>query len=413
MKAAIVSIGDELLIGQTVNTNASFISEQLTLIGVAVQKVLTISDDEQEIKDALSHCQNKFEIVIITGGLGPTKDDITKKTIASHFNKKLVLNELVLEKVESFFKAFNRDIQDVNRLQALVPEDCEVLMNAVGTAPGMWIHEKNTVFVSLPGVPREMRYLITEEVVPKIKATFQLPAIYSYNILTQGIGESYIAEEIADLEDALPSNIKLAYLPSRGLVKLRLTGRGSQSEILKTQVDKYAKKISTRIAEHVFGKNEDDLAQVVGELLIERGKTVCSAESLTGGSIAAELVKVSGASKYYQGGIVAYQNEVKTQELNVNPSLIEKYGVVSAEVVEAMALGALNKFKTDYSIATTGIAGPDGGTEDCPVGTVYIGVGYNNKVFIKSFSFGSIRSDVIRRTVLSAINLLRSVMLEQ
>lgn len=412
MKAAIISIGDELLIGQTVNTNASYIGEQLTLIGVDVRIVFTISDKEQDILYTLKSCQDKYDFAIITGGLGPTKDDITKLTLAKYFQVKLVSDPDVLDNVLSFFEKYKREVLPINLLQAEVPEGCEVMMNKAGTAPGMWMEKGNTVFVSMPGVPREMRYLVSKELVPRIQGKYNLPAIYSHHILTQGIGESYIADEISDIEDNLPVGISLAYLPSRGMVKLRVTGRGEVSHDVKKVVDQQVRLIKDKIADHVFGDNDDSLAKVVGAILSQSASTVSVAESLTGGSIGKELTAVPGSSAYFLGGVISYDAEVKIKALNVSRESIDQYNVVSEKVAVEMAKGALEKFGSTYALATTGIAGPEGGTPEIPSGTVYIAIASQNKVSCVKFNFGGSRNDVIRRTVLSALNMLRNCLNE-
>jgi nicotinamide-nucleotide amidase len=408
MKAAIVSIGDELLIGQTINTNASYIGEQLTLIGVDVQVVFTISDKEDDILSTLALCQNKYQLVVLTGGLGPTKDDITKTTLAKYFGVNLVENQAVLQNVMSFFASYKKEVQPVNLLQAKVPEHCRILMNKAGTAPGMWMTKGETIFVSMPGVPREMKYLMSKELIPILINEFELPSIYSHNILTQGVGESYISESIEDIEDNLPTGVSLAYLPSRGMVKLRVTGRGANEKKVIDLVNGQVKLIKAKIPECVFGDNHDDLANIIGDLLLSKNETLSIAESLTGGALGAKITTVSGASAYFLGGVLSYDAEVKIKELNVHPDTINKHDVVSEEVAVQMALGALEKFGSTYSISTTGVAGPKGGTIDIPVGTVFIAVASKEGVICRKFNFGGDRSGVVRRTVLSALNMLRA-----
>jgi nicotinamide-nucleotide amidase len=412
MKAAIVCIGDELLIGQTINTNASYIGEQLTLIGVDVRAVYTISDKEKEILDTLTLCQNRYQLVVLTGGLGPTKDDITKTTLAKYFDVPLVLDEAVLANVMSFFKSYKKEVQPVNRLQAEVPEGSRVLMNKAGTAPGMWMEKGESVFVSMPGVPREMRYLTSKELVPILQKEYKLPSIYSHNILTQGIGESYIAEQIADIEDGLPAGISLAYLPSRGMVKLRVTGRGAEEKEVISAVSEQVALIKSRIGKHIFGDNEEGLAKVVGDMLLDKKATLSVAESLTGGALGKEITDVAGASSYFLGGVVSYHEEVKVKELGVDTRTIEKHNVVSEEVAREMANGALLKFGSTYSIATTGVAGPEGGTAKIPVGTVFIAVASKEGVTCRKFNYGGDRSGVVRRTVLAGLNMLRVELLK-
>ncbi len=408
MKAAIISIGDELLIGQTVNTNASWMGEQCTKNGITVSQVFTISDAEQEILDCLSYCQNKFEVVLITGGLGPTNDDITKKCIAKYLHVPLEQDLAVLENVKVFFKTFDRPVGQVNIEQANVPKGCTVLMNKVGTAPGMWMVKHKTVFVSMPGVPREMKYLMSEDILPKIRNEYNLPIIYSHNLLIQGIGESFIAEKIEKIEKLLPKNIKLAYLPSRGTVKLRITGKGNDVGHVKDMVNLYVQQIEQEIPDYVYGHNDDTLAAVLGEILTKQKLSVSVAESVTGGAITAAISSITGASNYFKGGIVAYQNSIKIQELEVLESTINENGVVSEQVAKQMAIGVRNKFQSDVSIATTGFAGPmHDASEIHPVGTVFIAIATNDQVAVTKLNLGGSRSGVIRRATLSALNLLR------
>ncbi len=407
MNAAIISIGDELLIGQTINTNASYIGENLSAIGVEVQTVFTISDKEQDILSTLSLCQNKYQLVVLTGGLGPTNDDITKLTLAKYLGAELVINEEVLENVQAFFKSYGRSIKPVNELQAQVPVGSEVLMNDMGTAPGMWMRKSATIFVSLPGVPREMRYLVKEKLLSKLQENFELPIIYSHHILTQGIGESYIAEEIADIEEALPQGLSLAYLPSRGLVKLRVTGRGASQQKVEQVVHQQVRLIEKRIERHVFGSNQETLSGVIGGFLRRRNMTVSVAESLTGGALGQEITGQVGSSAYFLGGVLSYDAQVKIRELGVDPEIIEQHTSVCEQVATQMASGARSKFKSDFSIATTGLAGPQGGSEEVPVGTVYVAIASRDGVVCKHFTFGGERSGVVRRTVLASLNMLR------
>lgn len=411
MKAAIISIGDELLIGQTINTNASWMGQELTKIGVNVCEVLAISDSETAIISALKLYQNKYELVLITGGLGPTKDDITKKTLAKHFDSNLITNQEALDNVLAFFKAFNREISDINKLQALVLQKGEVLINKAGTAPGTWIKKEKTVYVSMPGVPREMKYLMINEVIPKIKANYNLPVIYNLTLLTQGIGESYISDLIADIEDNLPSHIKFAYLPSQGMVKFRITARGVDKSQLQKEVTAIANEIKSRLDFYYYGENEDSLADIIGQLLKKNQQTLSTAESLSSGSVAREITSVPGSSAYFIGGIISYDARVKVNELKVAQSLIDEHNVVSEQVAKAMAEGARQKFASDYAIATTGLAGPDGGSELIPIGTVYIAVASPKTTTVVKFNMGNERSAVLRRTTLSALNLLRKVII--
>ena len=406
MNSIVISIGDELLIGQTINTNAGWMGAVLNRNGVELTEVLTISDDEIAIKDAFVYAQAKANLVLITGGLGPTKDDITKRVFADYFNAPLVENKKALENVEGFFKRYNREMLEINKFQALVPEGCEMLLNKAGTAPGMWMEHKNVVFVSMPGVPSEMKYLMEHEVLPKIKKRFELPVIVHQTMMTQGIGESYIAEEISDIEDALPNHIKLAYLPSPGIVKLRLSGRGKEEAPLMKEIDALFNAIESRIKKHVFSKTEAQLQEILSKVLKGKKRTVSTAESLTSGALAARITSVPGASEYFKGSVVAYSNAVKINQLGVSVDSIELKGEVSKEVVEQMAIGAKGIFGTDYAVATSGIAGPDGGTEEKPVGTVWIAIAGPKGVVSEQFQMGKGRGRVVEKTIFSALSCL-------
>jgi nicotinamide-nucleotide amidase len=409
MNCIIISVGDELLIGQTINTNAGWMGSELNKIGVEVTEVLTISDRGQAINEALTYAETRAGIVLLTGGLGPTKDDITKKVFADFFNAPLVENKQALENAEGFFKRYNRPMLPVNKLQALVPEGCQMLLNKVGTAPGMWMENRNAVFVSMPGVPSEMRYLMQNEVLSRIKGQFKLPVIVHKTIMTLGLGESYIAEEIKDIEDALPSYIKLAYLPSPGLVKLRLSGKGEDKKILEIEIEALFDRIEERIPESVYARKEVMIEEIVGDKLRDKGYTIATAESCTSGALASKIASVSGASEYFIGSIVAYSNDVKKNILDVNEEVLMSAGAVSQETVKQMALGAKKLFGTDYAIATSGIAGPTGGTDEKPIGTVWIGIAFPQGVITEKFQMGKVRERVVRKTVLVALGRILSL----
>jgi nicotinamide-nucleotide amidase len=409
MNCIIISVGDELLIGQTINTNAGWMGSELNKIGVEVTEVLTISDQGQAINEALTYAETRAGIVLLTGGLGPTKDDITKKVFADFFNAPLVENKQALENAEGFFKRYNRPMLPVNKLQALVPEGCQMLLNKVGTAPGMWMENRNAVFVSMPGVPSEMRYLMQNEVLSRIKGQFKLPVIVHKTIMTLGLGESYIAEEIKDIEDALPSYIKLAYLPSPGLVKLRLSGKGEDKKILEIEIEALFDRIEERIPESVYARKEVMIEEIVGDKLRDKGYTIATAESCTSGALASKIASVSGASEYFIGSIVAYSNDVKKNILDVNEEVLMSAGAVSQETVKQMALGAKKLFGTDYAIATSGIAGPTGGTDEKPIGTVWIGIAFPQGVITEKFQMGKVRERVVRKTVLVALGRILSL----
>nr|WP_315202987.1 competence/damage-inducible protein A [uncultured Flavobacterium sp.] len=408
MKAAIVTIGDEILIGQIVDTNSGFIAKSLDRIGVEVHEMLSISDSREHILNTFLKLQNKVDIVIITGGLGPTKDDITKKTFCDYFEDELVVDTVVLahvtELIEGFYK---RAITQINKDQALVPSKCIVLHNQVGTAPGLWMKKENTVFVSLPGVPFEMKYLIENEIIPKIVRDYQRPYILHKTILTYGRGESAVAEQIEDWENNLPEFIKLAYLPAPGRVRLRLSARGTDKELMEKAIEENVVSLAKIIGDIIVGFEDDEtLETVVGKILTRQKKTISTAESCTGGNIAQLLSSVPGASNYFKGSIVAYSTEVKQNVLGVSKNLIAEHSVVSAEVAKAMALNVKTLLKTDYAIATTGNAGPSKGEADADVGTVFIALATPNEVLVEMFNFGQPREKVIDRAAVKGMEML-------
>lgn len=409
MKATIVTIGDEILIGQIIDTNSGYIAKALDKIGVQTHELLSISDDKQHILDTFNSLQNKVDFVIITGGLGPTKDDITKKTFCEYFDDILIENQEVLTHVKEMIESiFKRPITQMNRDQALVPSKCEVLFNKVGTAPGMWMKKENTVYVSLPGVPYEMKYLVENEIVPKIVKEYDRPYIIHKTILTYGQGESLVAERIEDWENELPDFIKLAYLPAPGRVRLRLTARGTNKELLQKAIDKNVQSLSKIISDIIVGYDEDQTIEVVlGRQLTKLGKTIATAESCTGGKIAQVLTSVSGASNYFRGSVVSYATDTKVSVLGVSQQVIDKHSVVSAQVAKEMAIGIQKLMKTDYAIATTGNAGPSKGDADASVGTVFIALITPNNIIVEEFNFGQPREKVIDRTVNKAFEMLQ------
>ena len=415
MKAAIVTIGDEILIGQIVDTNSSYIAKALDKIGIATHEMLSISDDKQHILDTFNVLQNKVNVVIITGGLGPTKDDITKKTFCDYFEDTLVENEAVLLHVKSIIEGiYKRPITQINREQALVPTKAKVLFNQVGTAPGMWMEKEKTVFISLPGVPYEMKYLVDNEVIPNLVQKFERPYIVHQTIMTYGRGESMIAEQIEEWEDNLPDFIKLAYLPSPGKVRLRLTARGTNEELLKNEIKQQVEKLDLLIHDIIVGYNEDEAIEVVlGRLLTEKKVTISTAESCTGGKIAATLSAVPGASNYFKGSIVSYATQTKISVLGIANEAVAKYGVVSAEVATEMAKAAQKIMASDYAIATTGNAGPTKGDEAAELGTVFIAIATPKGVFVEEFNFGQPREKVIDRAVSKALELIYKEILKK
>ncbi|MBD3724251.1 MAG: competence/damage-inducible protein A [Flavobacteriaceae bacterium] len=415
MKASIVTIGDEILIGQIVDTNSAFIAKQLDKIGISVAEMRSISDDKTQILQTLSELQNQIDVVIITGGLGPTKDDITKKTICEYCDDELIESEAVLQHVKELIEGFyKRPITQINRDQALVPSKAEVLFNKMGTAPGMWLQKENTVFISLPGVPYEMKYLIENEVVPKLVQKFSRPFIVHKTIMTYGRGESLIAEQIENWENNLPVFIKLAYLPSPGRVRLRLSARGTNENELKKAIDDEVVKLHELIGDIIVGFDEEEpIEAVLGKILTNKKLTIATAESCTGGKIAETITSVSGASAYFKGGIVSYATAVKEKILHVSEHSISKYSVVSEQVAKEMVLSVKEIMQTDVAISTTGNAGPLKGDSNAEVGTVFVGIAIHDNVFVEEFNFGQPREKVINRTVNKALELVYKEILKK
>lgn len=408
MNAEIITIGDEILIGQTIDTNSQWIGIQLNKIGVSVYQITSIQDDQQHILNALQEAENRVDIVIITGGLGPTKDDITKKTIAQYFNdQRFIEYPEVTENIQKMFKKYNIPYNKVQQYQAQLPSKAIMLMNRFGTAPGMWFYENNTVFVSMPGVPYEMKGLMQKEVIPRIQKQFKLPFIIHKTIMTYGQGESVIAERIEDWENNLPSFIKLAYLPSFGRVRLRLTAKGKSREVLEESLEKELKKLYVLLSDIITGTESGvSIEKYIGDLLKETQKTLCTAESITGGKIAATIVSVPGASAYFTGSYVAYSSEMKQKLLDVSPQIIQEYSVVSSEVVQQMALSAKKKTNSDYAIAVTGNAGPTSDKTDQSIGVVFIAIASDKGIYVEEFNFGQPRDKVINRTIYKSLQLL-------
>ena len=412
MKLDILSIGDELLIGQTLNTNAHWLSKQLNLIGFQIRQHTTVSDEKTAIVTALNDALTNSNVVIITGGLGPTKDDLTLNILTEYFGGNLIMNKDVYHDIEKLITGRGYEMNELNKQQALVPDNAKVLRNKNGTAPGTWFEKDGKIVVSMPGVPYEMKAMTTNTVIPWLKEKFELPAIIHKMVYTQGIPESKLAEMLEDWENSLPPTIKLAYLPSPGRVKLRLSSIGSNRNELEAATNLQIEKVKKIIGNHIFSLTEDELQVVIGELLRKKNATLSTAESCTGGYIAHLITQVAGASDYFKGAVVSYANETKIESLGVNQKDIEQYGAVSKQVVEQMAVGVRNKLKTDYSIATSGIAGPDGGTEEKPVGTVWIAVASKNEVISQVFQFGKDRTINIERSAIAAFGMLRKVIIE-
>ncbi|GAA4213879.1 CinA family nicotinamide mononucleotide deamidase-related protein [Pedobacter jeongneungensis] len=412
MLAEIITIGDEILIGQIVDTNSAWMAKQLNLIGVSVKQITSVSDEEQHILEALAQAEKRADIILITGGLGPTKDDITKKTLAKYFNMGFRNDAGTLEMVRQIFEKYKRPLLDVNIQQADVPDGCEVIVNRNGTAPCMWFEQNNRIFVSMPGVPYEMMYLMDDEILPRITSRFKLPAIVHKTILTANIGESFLAKEIEEIEDSLPQHIKLAYLPKLGQVRLRLSAKGDNEAELKAEVEVYAKQIIAKVNQFVVIDEDIALEKAIINIMKEKGLTLSTAESCTGGYIAHLITQHPGCSSVYWGGAVAYAYELKESILGVKENTLTTFGAVSEETVTEMAEGAIKHFKTDYAIAVSGIAGPDGGTEDKPVGTVWIAISSRHKTVAKVFNFSNKRIQNIERSAASALTMLLNLLKE-
>jgi nicotinamide-nucleotide amidase len=414
MFAEIITIGDEILIGQIIDTNSAFIASELNKIGISVYQITSVQDDKTHILNALKEARARAQIIIITGGLGPTKDDITKHTLCEFFNDTLVQNGEVLAHIETLFKKhISTPISDVNRKQALVPSKAQVLHNNYGTAPGMWIEDDDSVFISMPGVPYEMKDLITNQVLPKLVKKYKRPFIIHKTIMTYGVGESAIAERIAKIEDTLPNFIKLAYLPNLGKVRLRLTAKGPDKEVLENEIKAVSLELYKLIGDIITGEEEEGTIEaVVGKLLASRKLTIATAESFTGGKIAEQITSVPGASAYFVGSMVCYATRTKVALLKVPENLIKKHSVVSAEVAAAMASNIRDIMKVDFGVATTGNAGPTKGDSDTPIGTVYIAIASEKGVDVQEFSMGNHRIRIVQKGVHKALEMLQKEILK-
>lgn len=408
MNAEIITIGDEILIGQIVDTNSKWISEELNKIGISVYQITSIQDERQHILNAVKEAESRVDVVIITGGLGPTKDDITKHTLASYFDDVLVDNTDIKEHIKALFAKIKLPYTPLDLQQAMLPKKATVIKNYLGTASGMCFERNNKMIVSLPGVPNEMKGLMTYGVLPRIQDKYELPYIIHKTVMTYGMGESKVAERIEDWENNLPKLISLAYLPSYGKLRLRLSAKGFDKEVLEEALEKNIIKLYDIIGDIITGVGEvETIEKSIGKLLKEKGCTISTAESCTGGAIAQKITSVAGASSYFVGSVVSYTATVKMNELNVSKEIIEKHTVVSSEVAEAMALGIQQKMKTDFAIATTGNAGPTVDETDKTVGTVFIAIATPKGVFSEEFYFGKPRQKVIERTTNKALEMLR------
>jgi nicotinamide-nucleotide amidase len=418
MLTEIINIGDELLIGQVINTNASWMSEQMDLAGFPVHRITVIPDDSRQIMDALRESGKRSELVLLTGGLGPTRDDLTKDTLCRYFHTRLIFDPVIFQNIEKFFKARGFAVTDVNRKQAEIPENCVPIPNENGTASGMWFEEEKAgegnkhVLISMPGVPFEMKAMLVNQIIPMLKSCFQTVTVLHRTILTQGIGESFLSDKLEGWENHLPEDLHLAYLPQPGIVRLRLTGQSQNETFLKKLMDEEVDKLRSLIPEYIFGEGDVTLEEVTGKLMRDKGLTLATAESCTGGYIAHLVTGIPGSSDYYKGSIIAYSNEIKTKELSVSEKTLLKHGAVSEEVVKEMAVNVRNRFGVDYSIGVSGIAGPGGGTKDKPVGLTWIAIAGPSGIHASKYLFGDSRERNIRRAALQALNLLRKAILE-
>jgi nicotinamide-nucleotide amidase len=406
MNVIVISIGDELLIGQTVNTNASWIGQEISKIGGNILEGLTISDKAQEILTTVEYSINKADVIIITGGLGPTKDDITKHTLASYFDTELEIHQPTLDKITAYFSMRKRPMLESNIQQAALPKDCTILSNNYGTAAGMWFEKNGKIVISLPGVPYEMKGIMSEEVFPRMKERFQLNSMYHKTILTQGIGESFLAEQLTEWENRVRAEgFGLAYLPSPGIVKLRISSPNGEQD--KAIIEDYLSEVKNTLPEAVFGYENENLPEIIGKLLRENNLKIGTVESCTSGLLANQIVSVSGASDYFEGSLLTYSYKLKEEVLGISNSTLLENGAVSEIVALQMAEKGLEKLDVDICLSTTGIAGPLGGTDDKPVGLVWIGLATKNGVKARKFQFGDNRERNLQMTVLSALNWLR------
>ena len=406
ISASIITIGDELLIGQTIDTNSAWMAQELNKIGVWVKRRVAVGDNRQDIWQALDNESTEAEIILITGGLGPTADDITKPLLCDYFGGKMIVNEEVLQHVTTIFRRLNRPLIDRNLKQAEVPDVCEVLMNERGTAPGMLFRKGKKIFVSMPGVPHEMKGLMSKKVLPLLQAEFQMPFILHRTLLTAGVGESFIAEKIQNWEEALPEAVKLAYLPNYGMVRLRLTTQTNEKEKAEQELDRLFVELQELVKEWLIIDKEEPLEKALGDLLIIKNKSLSTAESCSGGYIAHLLTSVPGSSLYFKGTVVAYSYDAKETILGVKHETLEAKGAVSEETITEMFNGLMNATTADYGIATSGIMGPGGGTEDKPVGTVWVAVGSREKMVAKRLHFRFDRAKNIELTATNALLML-------
>ncbi|HNP20263.1 MAG TPA: competence/damage-inducible protein A [Fulvivirga sp.] len=411
-KAELLTIGDEILFGQITDTNSQWMSKELDKVGIRVVRKTTVGDIREDMLAAFKEAEQRADIILITGGLGPTNDDLTKPLLAEYFGCKVEMHEEALTDLTEFFKNRGFELTPVNRRQAELPVCCEYVKNLLGTAPGMWFAKNGKVFVSMPGVPHEMKRMMTEYVIPKLQRTFKTDVIFHKVIKTIGVGESWLADEIKDWENALPSHIKLAYLPSLGQVRLRLTALGGNRENLRKEVDAQIEELKKYAFKYIYGYDNDKIAEAVGAMLKEHKKTLAIAESCTGGYLSHLVTTVPGSSAYYMGSVIPYQYELKVSQLGVKQETLDKFGAVSEETITEMANNVRKTLNADIGVATSGIAGPDGATEDKPVGTVWIAIADGKQTTTKKLQLWKDREVNIKAASIAVLNLIRITLLK-
>ena len=413
MQAEIITIGDEILIGQIVDTNSAWMSKELNAIGISVNRITSISDTKEAIVNSVEEAMSRVDLILMTGGLGPTNDDITKKTLSDYFACELVQDDQLYGKIEERLARYKIGMNAFNREQALIPHGARIIPNHFGTAPCMWFSRENKHVISMPGVPFEMKNIMQTELLTRLSSEFHCPHVLHQTVMVQGLGESVLAEMLQDWEANLPSVVKLAYLPSPGVVRLRMSLVGDDEAELKAIIKQQLEALKAILGERIFAFDDEKIEQVIANLLLDKKKTVSTAESCTGGNMAHMLTAMAGSSAYFKGAVVAYSNEVKANVLGVNPNDLEGFGAVSQQVVEQMATGACKVIGSDYAIATSGIAGPDGGTDEKPVGTVWIAVASAEKVISEKFVFSKERGRNIRMASQAGFNMLRKLILNE
>lgn len=413
MNAAIIIIGDEILIGQVTDTNSTFISKQLGNIGISVKRILTVSDNKKDIQQTISHCLSEYDIVISTGGLGPTIDDLTKSCLCDLFSCRLVCNDEVLQDIQRYLALRKGTMNDLNLHQADVPEKAHILRNPHGTAPGLLFREKEKTYIALPGVPFEMEYLITKEVLSYLKTAYKLPYILHKTIITHGTYEALLAEKLIPFEKTLNEKVKLAYLPSPGIIRLRLSIYTQEKKEAEIMLQHYLPRLELLISEHIIGYDDESLPEIIAQIFVSRNISLSLAESCTGGYLSSLLTAIPGCSRYFKGSVVAYANDIKEKIVSVQTSLLKEHGAVSKEVAEAMAIGVRKVFSSDYSIAITGIAGPEGGSTEKPVGTVWIAVCGPNGTTTSKYHWGNYRDKNIKQSAITALAMLKKIIEEK